>query len=85
MSFSCQPLGGEFCSMKFCLFECYDIQAIGAQGPRGRGREHCKESFFAPGVDAIHPQLSLRTHKPYTVLAAAVVEEVAAVELDQDW
>ena len=26
-----------------------------------------KESFFAPSKDAIHPQLSLRTQKPYTV------------------
>ena len=23
--------------------------------------------FFAPSIDAIHPQLSLRTQKPYTV------------------
>ena len=41
-------------------------------GPKDQGAgihpaKHCKESFFGPGIDAIHPQLSLHTQKPYTV------------------
>ena len=37
------------------------------QGAGIRPAKHRKQSFFAPGIDAIHPQLSLRTQKPYTV------------------
>ena len=47
------------------------LERVQASGPKDQGAaihpaKHRKD-FFAPGIDAIHPQLSLRMQKPYTV------------------